>query len=320
MVFEKCFATVSHNHIPASLIAKSRIKQNGVGIPVHKVIAGTSNDNVIAIANANIVVTAVERILVRRRNRNQLLSVVILTPFHDAGITKNHVVAAVGSDGITHGAPHDIITRVGGRDGVDTTKVMIRGADLDQSSEFIELGVSVIAHDDITAVVRSTIDRVIGHATKNGVRSIGGVDQVISTMFRRGGPNLTHDAGQVLRIEIEDRFPTVPDDGIGTRITFDLQALAGVVDEVVVGTADNNVVTTAHDDFVASARRGCGAFDGLNDFVLVIEEEDFSAIAQHDIPTVVGSGIDVISTGTPDHDVEASIGPDLVGSALGIVD
>ena len=139
-------------------------------------------------------------------------------------------------------------------------------------------------------------------------------------MFRRGGANLTHDADQILSIEIEDRLSTVPDDGIGTRIAFDLQALAGVVDEIVVGTADDNVVTTAHDDFVAPARGGCGAFDALNDFVLVVEEEDFSAISHDNVSTVVGSSVDVISTGTPDHDVKATIGPDLVGSTLCVID
>ena len=135
-------------------------------------------------------------------------------------------------------------------------------------------------------------------------------------MFRRGGPNLTQDAGQVLSIEIEDRLSTVPDNRVDPRIAFDLHALAGDVDEVVVSTADDNVVTTARDDLISTTQSGCDAFDGLNNFVLVIEEEGLATITEHDIPTVIGPGIDIVSTGTPDHDVKASIRPDLVGSTM----
>ena len=229
-------------------------------------------------------------------------------------------MATIGRDGVTIITTENIIRCIPTGDHVASAVGMIIRAHLDQTAVLVEQGISIIAHDDITAVIGSTIDRVIGHSTEDCVRSISSVDQVISTMFRCDGANLTHDAARSLVIKIEDCLSTIPDDRIGTGIPFNLESLAGVVDEIIVRTADDNVVTTAHDDFVAPARGGCGAFDGLNHLVLITEEEDFSAVSHDNVSTVVGSGVNVVSTGTSDHDVKTTVGPDLVRSTIGIVD
>ena len=162
-------------------------------------------------------------------------------------------MTAVGGDGVTIITTKNIVRRIPCGDNVASTVGVISCADLNQSAILIEQSVSVVAYRNVSTVIRTTINRVPGGSTKYSVWPIGSVNEILGAIFRGSGANLTNDAAGVQRIVVKDCLTTVTKDVIGSGVTFNSDALTGVVDEVSSKASDHDISTATDDDLVTAA-------------------------------------------------------------------
>ena len=127
------------------LIVKDDI---AAGVTIQHVVAGSPDDQVVAIPAMNRIIAAVARIRTGCRDLNESPNAVANLPRQTSGITKDDVVAYAAIDTvIAETADQDVVSITGG-DRVIAAKVWFDREQAQQSILAVEEGFAVVTHRD----------------------------------------------------------------------------------------------------------------------------------------------------------------------------
>ena len=246
----------------------SFVIESEVGACVDVVVAGTAQHDVSAAAGHDLVVAGEFRIAGADEAH------VALDEDHLAGVADHGVVPrVVASEDVVVAEATDGHVRTGTElDEVVATERRIGGdhaADDRRTGVGGEQDLAVVTDHEVrcwvVAAVGLGVDRVVARAADGNVGAVSEEDQVVACVFWRCRADFADDrfAGR----RVEDCLAVVADRNVVATVDADLDGLArhrvdGVVDEVVAGTGDDDVVGFAGFDAVVAADVGSGRSDG----------------------------------------------------------